>query len=371
MNAESAQVAWEECGAQRRALWISESSAVPARVVLADDTTRANEAFRLAVEGTSLLYRGDYHNARQLLSAITRRVKDAKQVGDLARDFQLYRQRQGREAQIAGKLLVEVDSNFVVPMRRAPDVSKALREAWSSLPGPALLPLREVLGAVGAHEWRENGVEVPALGARVHPHFGVFAPIRGEYVELVAQAPLGKVERAFDIGTGTGVLAAVLAKRGVPHVLATDSDPRSLECAQDNLTRLGFAEHVRVVNADVWPPGTADLIVCNPPWLPGRPTSRIERAIYDLDSGFLKRFVLELKDHLAPGGEGWLVISDLAERLGLRPASMLPQLFESAGLVIRDTLRTTPKHKRAQDREDVLHAARSQEQTALYRLAPR
>ncbi|MBS2031341.1 MAG: class I SAM-dependent methyltransferase [Deltaproteobacteria bacterium] len=371
MKAELAEVSWEEGGTRRRALWISESSPLPRRVVLADDTTRANEAFRLAAEGTSLLYRGDYHNARQLLGAITRRVKDAKHTGDLARDFQLYRQRQGREAQIAGKLLVEVDENFVIPMRRAPDLSKALREAWISLPRPALVPLREVLGTVGAHEWRENGVDVPALGARVHPHFGVFAPIRGEYVELVAQAPLNNAKLAFDIGTGTGVLAAVLAKRGVPKIVATDSDLRSFQCANENITRLGFADRVEVRQLDVWPEGRADLIVCNPPWLPGRPTSRIERAIYDLDSGFLKRFVLELKDHLAPGGEGWLVMSDLAERLGLRPAAMLPELFETAGLVIRDTLRTTPRHKRANDREDVLHVARSQEQTALYRLAPR
>lgn len=63
---------------------------------------------------------------------------------------------------------------------------------------------------VGAYEWRKKGVAIPVLQHRIHPHYGVFSPVRGEYVELVAQAPLPQAlrqnNRAFDIGTGTGVL---------------------------------------------------------------------------------------------------------------------------------------------------------------------
>ena len=75
--------------------------------------------------------------------------------------------------------------------------------------------MRELLGIVGAHEWRKKGVEIAALGGRIHPHYGVFSPVRGEYIDLVAKAPLPLASNAlaFDIGTGTGVLAAVLAKR--------------------------------------------------------------------------------------------------------------------------------------------------------------
>jgi len=47
---------------------------------------------------------------------------------------------------------------------------------------------------------------------------------------------------AFDIGTGTGVLAAVFAKRGVIKVIATDDDPRALDCAAENIARLKLAE---------------------------------------------------------------------------------------------------------------------------------
>jgi SAM-dependent methyltransferase len=365
------QITWDEQGERRTAAWRSETALPPKRIALADDSTRAAVAFHMAAEGTALLYRGDYHNARQLLAAMARKVTPAKRTGDLARDFQLYRQAQGRQAQIAGKVLVPLDPDFAIPLRRAPDLREALSQAWEPLDEPQVVPLREVLGAVGAHEWRLNGVEVAALGGRVHPHYGVFAPIRGEYVDLVASAPIGNVNSAFDIGTGTGVLALVLAKRGVPRVVATELDARALVCARENVARFGYSDRIEVLEADLWPEGRADLVVCNPPWLPGRPTSRLERAIYDPENAFLTRFISGLAAHLTPNAEGWLVISDLAERLGLRAPEMLSGLFASAGLTVREVLRTTARHPRAHDAEDVLHLARSNEQTALYRLAPR
>jgi hypothetical protein len=71
----------------------------------------------------------------------------------------------------------------------------ACTEAWGPADGtPSVVSLRELLGMVGAHEWRKKGVEIAALGAaphnRIHPHYGVFSPVRGEYLDLVArQAP--------------------------------------------------------------------------------------------------------------------------------------------------------------------------------------
>ncbi|MEV4223901.1 methyltransferase domain-containing protein [Nonomuraea sp. NPDC049725] len=58
-------------------------------------------------------------------------------------------------------------------------------------------------------------------------------------MNLVAEAPLPSGRAAFDIGTGTGVLAALLARRGVRHVVATDLDPRAVACAGEKADRLG------------------------------------------------------------------------------------------------------------------------------------
>lgn len=91
----------------------------------------------------------------------------------------------------------------------------------------------------------------------------------------------------------------------------------------ENIERLGLAAQVTVIKADLFPEGKAPLVVCNPPWLPAEPTSPVEYAVYDPDSRMLRGFLAGLAAHLADGGEGWLVISDIAELLGLRSRQQL------------------------------------------------
>lgn len=218
----------------------------------------------------------------------------------------------------------------------------------------------------------QEGVDIPALGgARIHPHYGVFSPVRGEYVDLVAKAPLPSQALAFDIGTGTGVLAAVLAKRGVKRVVGTDQDARARACAHENLTRLGLQSQVEVIEADLFPEGRAPLIVCNPPWLPARPSSPIERAVYDPDSRMLRGFLDGLAAHLEPSGEGWLILSDFAEHLGLRTRDALLAMIEAAGLQVVGRDDVKPKHPKASDANDPLYQARAAEVTSLWRLKAR
>jgi len=262
-----------------------------------------------------------------------------------------------------------VAAGWRIPLPRAPDVADALDGALGTAPeGDGLLPLREILGAVGAHEWRKNGVPVAALGARVHPHHGVFAPVRGEYADLVGAALAsrdlaGKV--VFDVGTGTGVLAFLAARRGAT-VVATDSEPRAVACARDNAERLGLAGGVEVREADLFPEGRADLVLCNPPWVPADAHTPLERAVYDPGGRFLSGFLAGLRDHLAPGGEAWLVVSDLAERLGLREPGALEAAFAGAGLLRVETRSAPASHPRSKDPDDPLHEARAGEVTSLH-----
>jgi SAM-dependent methyltransferase len=388
------QVRWVEAGDERWARWLSERRAgPPARVVAADDTLSAEAAFRLASQGTALLWRGDYRNARQLMDALGRRVdrrtrrrgRGPASADSAAGAFHRYRRDAALRAHILGSILVELGPDRSVRAGRAPDVADAVLKALGPDDGgravPAVIPLRELLGMVGAHEWRKRGVEVPALGARVHPHYGVFAPIRQSYVELVASAPLpgpphgSAADLAIDVGTGTGVLAAVLARRGVARVIATDNEERAVACARENMARLGLAARVDVVEADLFPPDPwpdrVPLVVCNPPWLPAKAATPLERAVYDPDSRTLRRFLAGLPLRLAAGGEGWLVLSDLAERLGLRTRAHLESWIEEAGLHVLDRLDRRPSHPRADDPEDPLHAARRAEVTSLWRLGAR
>ena len=358
----------------REAAWLSAGGhPPPRRVETADDRMPADQAYRLACEGTALLWRGDFQNARLLLQAMARRVdrRPFKPGATITQTFHLYRQAQLQRARVLGMLLVPLDADFGIPLRRAPDVRQACQEAYGDIGRAAVVSLRELQGVIGAHEWRKKGVPVAALGARIHPHHGVFSPIRGEYVELVARAPLPGQDTAFDIGTGTGVLAALLARRGVRRIVATDADPQALACARENVDRLGLADRVRVETADLFPKGRAQLIVCNPPWVPGPAHSSLDRAVFDPDSRMLRGFLAGLASHLAPKGEGWLILSDLAEHLGLRPRSELLALIENAGLQVIDRIETRPRHPKAQDGNDPLHAARAAETTVLWRLAAR
>jgi len=367
-------VNWTEAEAPRSARWRSESGApAPRRVMVTDDRLTADAAYRLASEGTALLWRGDFQNARQLLQAMARRIdrKPRKAASSPTEAFNFHRQAQSQRARTLGMLLLPLEADFSIPLRRAPNVKEACAEAYGEGEVPSVVSLRELLGVIGAHEWRKKGVDIPALGERIHPHYGVFSPVRGEYVQMVAEAPLPTSKLAFDIGTGTGVLAALLAKRGVKHVIATDQDPRALACARQNIARLGLKGRVEVVEADLFPEGRAPLIVCNPPWLPARANSPLEHAIYDPDSRMLLGFLNGLAAHLEPGGEGWLILSDLAEHLGLRSRESLLAAIEAAGLNVVGRMDTRPTHPRAADATDPLHAARAAEVTSLWRLAAR
>ena len=396
LQTEKQYVQWFENESLHKARWLSASNHLPpTRIVLADDKTTADEAYRLACEGTSLLWRGDFHNARQLLQALARRIertnerseqrkikkaanKSAKSPESTSESvaipnlFHQQRQIQAQRSRILSRLLLELDTDYVSQLRRAPDVSAACIAAFGQLDKAVdescVLSFRDLQGALGAAQWREKGVSIESLGLSIYPHYGVFAPTRHEYVELLLDAPLPIAhDVAYDIGTGTGLLAIILAQRGVKQVIATDLNPRALACASENFTRLTLA-NVELQHTDWYPTAVplANLIVCNPPWLPAKPSSPLEYAVYDANSAMLRGFLQGAKQHLAEQGEIWLILSDLAEHLQLRTREELLGWFADSDLAVKYRLDTKPKHGRSQDNTDPLFAARSAEVTSLW-----
>lgn len=384
LQTEKQYVQWQDNEITRNTLWLSESNQPPpVRIVIVDDQTTADEAYRLACEGTSMLWRGDFHNARQLLQALTRRIERSEQrkaskatqfgkpVSDTAVIANLFHQQrlvQAQRARVLSRLLLELDAGYVSRLRRAPEFSAACTAAFGELGESCLMSFRDLQGVLGAAQWREKGVPISTLDISIFPHYGVFAPTRHEYVQLLLDAPLPAVhDLAFDIGTGTGLLAIILAQRGVKQVVATDLNPRALACAADNLQRLELAS-IALQQADLFPTQQplANLIVCNPPWLPAKPSSPLEYAVYDAKSAMLRGFLQDAGKHLAPQGEVWLILSDLAEHLQLRTREALLGWFAEAGLAVKYRLDTQPKHGRSQDKSDPLYAARSAEVTSLW-----
>ncbi len=372
-------ISWQEASKTKTSVWHSENATpAPKKVQVADDTIKADAAYKLCCEGTALLWRGDFQNAKQLMQAISRRIdrpgkKPKKAPTNMTEAFHLHRQAQSQKARILGMLLLEVSVGYHINLRRAPDIKAACEHAYGKSTQSFVVSLRELLGLIGAYEWSKNGVDISVINNKIHPSYGVFSPIRGEYLTLVDTAPLPTpCTTAFDIGTGTGVLAAILANRGVKTVIATDNAQRALDCAQKNINQLEMKNTVTVVNANLFPDdshGKADLIVCNPPWLPARPSSVLESAIYDENSQMLKGFLNGLKAHLNDNGEGWLILSDFAEQLGLRTRDDLLAWISAADLKVIDKMDTKASHNKTLDATDPLHAARKAEVTSLWRLA--
>ena len=77
---QDVSIHWEEGGQPCSAVWHSENGiAVHKKVVTADDTLTADDAYHLACEGTAILWKGDFQNARQLLQAIEQDEKETQE----------------------------------------------------------------------------------------------------------------------------------------------------------------------------------------------------------------------------------------------------------------------------------------------------
>ena len=136
-------IRWQESQQDFSARWRAENgSPPPKRVIIADDTLTADAAYRLACEGTAMLWRGDFQNARQLLQAMARRadtksVRASKKQSGMPQPlmtdaFNLHRQAQAQRARTLAMLLIPFDADYSIPLRRAPDVRLACTEAWGT-----------------------------------------------------------------------------------------------------------------------------------------------------------------------------------------------------------------------------------------------
>ena len=353
--------------------WLSHSNIKPPTQLHYSDKHQnlsAEQALKLWRDKTATVWQGDYHQAKALLDAVKRRLhKPLKTSDDVLDTFHKWRLQQQQRSQLLSHLLVEVNADWQLNIARAPNIQAACKQAFGfDNTETVLLPLHALLGYIGAEQWHQRGVSISALdGSHIHVPFGVFSPLRGEYLDLLSNTTLPHTcQTAWDIGTGSGVLAAILAKRGIGHITATDTNPVAIATAAANFARLEVAEQITLSEQDLFPEGCANLIVCNPPWLPAKPSSLIETALYDPNSQMLRAFLSGVAKHLNEQGQAWLIMSNLAELIGLRGADDLNTWIADAGLRLLAKHDTNPKHAKAQDSSDVLHAVRSKEITSLY-----
>ncbi|TFB55535.1 methyltransferase domain-containing protein [Cryobacterium sp. TMT1-62] len=160
-----------------------------------------------------------------------------------------------------------------------------------------------------------NSVEHADLGLTICAHGAAFA---GATVDIGTRYLLEFLDRmktdarsAIDLGCGTGVLAATLARRRPAlRVTATDQSAAAVASARATMVANALADRVTVVRDDALqsqPDASAELIVLNPPFHIGS----------SVHAGIALKLFEDAGRVLQPGGELWSVWNT---HLGYRPA---------------------------------------------------
>ena len=162
-----------------------------------------------------------------------------------------------------------------------------------------------------------TGTHFAVIGQRLHPFFGTYIPTRTEHLELFAtwlSQYSGARQQAIDVGTGCGVLAMMLCRSGFSAVLATDINPNAIESLSRDVARMSEPPPLTLRRGDLLEvfSGTADLIIFNPPWIPGRIDSPLDQALF-YEPGLLARFFAQARERLAPKGRIVVVFSSILQ----------------------------------------------------------
>ena len=159
--------------------------------------------------------------------------------------------------------------------------------------------------------------EDKVIGRKVYPYFGTYAPTRTSHLELFGtwlSQYEGERGHAIDVGTGCGVLGFMLARAGFAQITSTDCNPNAVESVRRELRRLPEPPPITVQHGDLLADGTepADLIVFNPPWIPGEVDGQLDGALV-FEEGLFERFFEQCLSRLTQDGYVVIVFSNIME----------------------------------------------------------
>jgi len=154
-----------------------------------------------------------------------------------------------------------------------------------------------------------------------------------EHVVEVALALPDSRSRILDIGAGSGALAVTLALELGAASYATEISPAAAVVAAENARRLGARVGIVVCDlTEAIAPGSIDLLVSNPPYVPLRERAGLQREVRDWEPAaalFGGETGFEIYDRIAADAPrvlrsgGWLVLE-----LGFGTADHVAHLLE-------------------------------------------
>lgn len=152
---------------------------------------------------------------------------------------------------------------------------------------------------------------------QIHPQ--VYEPAEDTYL-LADNLQVKRMSRVMEIGTGTGIIAILAAKKA-SRVIATDINPHAIDCAVKNIVT-NKTYNVELRKGDLFEPVKGekfDLILFNTPYLPSSTDEEIDEELNAAWNGgsdgreVINRFLEDFNDYLNPGGKVQLVQSSLSD----------------------------------------------------------
>lgn len=123
-------------------------------------------------------------------------------------------------------------------------------------------------------------------------------------------------KRFLDMGTGNGEIALKAAERGA-EVVAADINPEALSFAREKAAERGLGDRISFVESDLFEEvqGEFDVVVFNPPYLPGNEGPGDEEIWRGGKKGVevSGAFLEDVSDFLSDEGFGLIVASSLAD----------------------------------------------------------
>jgi len=149
-------------------------------------------------------------------------------------------------------------------------------------------------------------------GLKIKLHPQVYEPAEDTFL-LAENLRVKEGDVALDVGTGTGIIALLMAKKA-KFVLGVDINPIAVELAKEN-ARLNGITNVEFRQSDLFEnvEGEFDIITFNAPYLPGEPEEPIDLALVGGESGreVLDRFLEEFPNYLKENGVVQIVQSSI------------------------------------------------------------
>ena len=153
---------------------------------------------------------------------------------------------------------------------------------------------------------------------------------------FAALIEVAEAQRILDIGTGTGLLALMLAQRSPAQIDAVEINEEVAKQAASNFGASPWAKRIQIHQADLAhyrPAAPYDLIVSNPPFFSGHTGYEDLPRDQAMSASYLpfQALAVFIRDWLSPKGASWVLLPD-------HEAGLFRQEAMQAGLAVQEEI---------------------------------